>query len=343
MTAGPITEALLNQKKIDWKDAIYTVEVADTPFLALVKEGKKPVQVEGNWPVMKRSRGAITAIPDGTPVASVNHQNRRSLKGVSQWLRETWGVSHFAQITESYGVADEAKFQKAEALIRLRNNLERLFLSTQDCAREGSGVVPAAANQLRGVGKWLEANADLINSEYPIHEDVRVAAACSYSGTLANFKDTVLEGMLIAAAKQRRSPVTLDLHLGPSLKSAMDDWTQHDSHVTATNAPLVQYQAQAKDKTFLKMVDFFTFSSGTVRAHQNFNIMWDPNTGEPTDYTDASGYGLDMSNGWEVRFMQQIQHADLPYDGSGPRGVWDTTLMLACMMPAGQISIKINS
>ena len=339
---GPITEVLLNQKKVEWKDAIFTVEVADTPFLALVKEGKKPVQVEANWPVMKRSRGPITAIPDNTPVGAVNHQNRRSLKSVAQWIREPWGVSHFANLSESYGVADEAKFQKAEALIRLRNNLERLFLSTQDCAREGSGNVPAAANQLRGVGRWLEAVEANLNSEYPIHEDVRVDPACVYSGTLADFKDTVLEAMLIAAAKQRRSPVTLDLHLGPSLKSAMDDWTQHDSHVTTNNAPLQQYNLQAKDKTYLKMVDFFTFSSGTVRAHQNFNIMWDPATGEPTDYTDASGFGLDMTNGWEVRFMDKISHADLPNDDSGPRGRWGATLMLACMMPAGQIAIKIN-
>ena len=343
MTAGPITEALLNQKKVEWKDAIFTVEVADTPFLALVKEGKKPVQVEGNWPVMKRTRGPINAIPDNTPVGAVNHQNRRSLKSVSQWLREPWGVSHFANLTESYGVADEAKFQKAEALIRLRNNLERLFLSAQDCAREGEGDPVAAGNQLRGVGKWLEPLAANINAQYPINDDVRVDPACVYTGTLANFKDTTLEAMLIAAAKQRRSPVTLDMHLGPSLKSAMDDWTQHDSHVTASNAALVTYNSQAKDKTYLKMVDFFTFSSGTVRAHQNFNILWDPATGEPTDYTDMSGFGLDMSNGWEVRFMEKMKHSDLPYDGSGPRGVWDTTLMLACMMPAGQVMIKINS
>jgi hypothetical protein len=333
----------LNQKKVEWKDAIFTVEVAETPFLGMLKEGKKPVQVEANWPVMKRSRGAIGGIPDGTPVSTVNHQGRRSLKGVSQWIREPWGVSHFANLTESYGVQDEAKFQKAEALLRLRLMMERLFLSTQDCAREGGGDVPAAANLLRAVGMWLEATEGSINSEYPIHADVRVAEACNYAGTLANFKDTSLEAMLIAAAKQRLRPATLDLHCGTGLKAHMDDWTQHDSHVTANNAPLQTYNAQAKDKTYLKQVDFFTFSAGQVRVHQNFNIMWDVTTGEPSAYTDYSGFGLDMSNGWEVRFMEKMKHSDLPYDGSGPRGVWDVTLLLACLMPAGQIRIKINS
>jgi hypothetical protein len=45
----------------------------------------------------------------------------------------------------------------------------------------------------------------------------------------------------------------------------------------------------------------------------------------------------------EIKLMEKMKHSDLPYDGSGPRGVWDTTLMLACMMPAGQVMIKINS
>lgn len=342
MATGPITEALQNQKKVEWRDAIQTVEVAETPFLGMLKEGKKPAQVETNWPVMRRDRGPIEGIPDGTPATNPKHQNRRSLKAVSQWLRDVWGVSHFAELTESYGVQDEVKFQKAESLLRLRMMLERLFLSNQDCAREGGGAKPAKANLLRAIGRWLEATEANINSEYPIHADVRVAEACNFTGTLAAFTDTVLEGMLVAAAKQRLRPATLDFHVGPTLKAHMDDWTQHDAHVTENNAALVRYNAQAKDKTFLKQVDFFSFSAGQIRAHQNFNIMWDPATGEPTDYTDMSGYGLDMSNGWEVRMMKKIIHGDLPNDDSGPRGLWGVTLLLACLMPAGQIKVAIN-
>jgi len=339
---GPITEALQNQKKVEWRDAIQTVEVAETPVLGMLKEGKKPAQVETNWSVMRRDRGPIEGIPDNTPVGQTKHQNRRSLKAVSQWLRDPWGVSHFAELTESYGVADEVKFQKAESLLRLRTSLERLFLSTQDCAREGGGAKPAKANLLRAIGRWLEATEANINSEYPIHSDVRVAAACNFNGTLAEFTDTRLEAMLVAAAKQRLKPATLDFHVGTALKAHMDNWTQHDAHVTETNASLVRYNAQAKDKTFLKQVDFFSFSAGQIRSHQNFNIMWDLTTGEPSDYTDYSGYGLDMSNGWEVRMMKKITHGDLPNDDSGPRGVWGLTLLLACLMPAGQIKVQIN-
>lgn len=339
MATGPITEVLQQSSgttRVDWNDVMNVIEAADTPFLASLKVGKKPVQVESNWPGMKRSIGVIAGVPDNTPETGANNQPRVSIRGVSQQVREPWKVSDFAQYTETYGVKDEIAFQKAEALIRLRIKLERLFLSTQDCAREGGGNPAAAANLTRGVGRWLQPLAASLNAQYPIPDGFRVAAACWYTGTLAALEADDVQAILLAASKQRKQDVTLDLQAGPSLMAKIADFTEHDPNATANNFPIKQYQITGRDLAFLKRVEFFTFPNGKLRAHENFNLFYDLTTGLPTYQTDAGGYLLDMANGWELALLQALMHEDLPKDGSGPRGFWKWIGMLKCYRPAGQ-------
>ena len=205
MATGPITEAIqkgMGTQTLDWNTGVQTVEAEDTPFIGMLPDGKQPAQLETNWEAEKLDIGAIEGVPDNTDQVSFKHQKRLPMKAVVQEVREPWMVSKLATFTETWGVKDEKAKQKAAALISLRLKIERLLLSTQDCAREG--VAGASANLLRAVGRWLENASASLNTQYPIPDGIRMAAACKYSGALSALTDTLFENLLIAAGDQRK-------------------------------------------------------------------------------------------------------------------------------------------
>lgn len=342
MPVGPVTEMIQKNSGtqiIDWKDAISTVEATDTPFLALLPEGKKPAQIETNWPASKIEVGEVGAAEDGADVsdADYRYQGRVPLKSVSQEVRDAWKVTNQAEETQTAGVKDEVSYQKGQSLLRLRLKLERLFLANQDAAR--AGVDKATKNKTRSVGKWLEPLATGLNAQYPIPDGFRIAAACKFAGALSTLSDTAFEAMLQAAANQRMKVLDLDLFGGLKLRAHMADWLQHDSHVTTTNGGNLSVNIDAEKMSYLKKVEFFTFEAGYVRSHTNFNLFYDLATGLPTTQTSLGGFALDMSNGWEIRFMKKITNKNLPDLGGGPRGLWLTIVLLACQLPVGQLHI----
>lgn len=339
MASGPITEAIQRTKKLEWSDVIYTAKAYMTPFLALLPQAKKPVQVECNWPVDDLDDVGYGGRMDSLDVTEFNHQNRDSLKAVSQWFLESWKVSHFADLTSSWGVKDEAKYQAAKALLRLKLKIERGLLSDMDCARESGVDQP---NELRGAFRWLENSAASLNTEYPIGDDYRVSSSCEYTGAVASFLEATLEDMLVAAANEVNQAVTWDAQLGLDLQTQMDDFTAHDPTFTTTNQVLKSYVSDASDKSFLKQVDFFKFSAGTVRTHVNYNLMHTKATGAASAYSPKSGLFLNMDQ-WRIAFMNPVSSHRLENKGGGPRGYHDATLTLKCGVPLGQARVKSNS
>ena len=332
LRTGPLTEAIQSNKKFEWSDVLHTAGEVTEPFLALLQTGKKPVQKEASWPVFQLGRSGYSGELDGAPAGEANNQGRDSLKSVSQWVRKVWEVSHFAELTQSYGVTDEVKFQKEQSLRDLRQGLEMLMLSNQDCAVQ-SGETP---NKTRGAAMWLASSGQ--NAEYPISSDFAVGSSSIYTGTLAAFDAAACEALLRNASMDRYGAVTLDAQVGPALKARMDDFGAHDIKATTTNAALKIFNQQASDKEYLNVIDFFQFSSGMVRTHLNYNL-WRTAAGEKTSVlSNAGGLFLDMKM-WEIAFMDAINHDDLPFNGGSVRGQWHATAMLKCFMPKGQAMV----
>jgi hypothetical protein len=332
LRTGPLTEAIQSNKKYSWDDVLHTAGEVTEPFLALLKTGKKPVQKESNWPVFELGRDGYAGTLDGAPAGDASNQSRGSLKSVAQWVRKVWAVSHYAELTESYGVKDEVMFQKTQALRNLRQGLEMLMLSAQDCALQ-TGETP---NKTRGAAMWLAATGHA--EEYPIPEEFRVSSGSIYAGTLAAFDAAACESLLRTASMDRYGAVTLDGQLGPALKARMDDFGAHDIKATTTNAALKMFNANASDKEYLNVIDFFQFSSGQVRTHLNYNL-WRTAAGAKTAVlSNAGGLFLDMKM-WEIAFMDAINHDDLPFDGGSKKGQWHATAMLKCFMPKGQAMV----
>jgi len=332
LRTGPLTESIQSNKKLDWSDVLHTAGQVTEPFLALLKAGKKPINKEHSWPVYELGRSGYAGELDGAVAGTANNQSRGSLKSVAQWVRKVWQVTHFAELTETHGVKDEIKFQKEQGLLDLRQGLEMLCLSAQDCSVQ-SGETP---NQTRGAAMWLANSGH--NAEYPIASDFVVSSGCIYDSTLAAFDAAACEVLLRTASMDRLGAVTLDAQCGPALKARMDDFGAHDIKATTTNAALKVYNAQAKDKEFTSVIDFFQFSSGLVRTHLNYNLWRDSAGAKTSILSNAGGLFLDMKM-WEIAFMDAINHDDLPFDGGNVKGQWHATAMLKCFMPKGQAMV----
>lgn len=339
MPTGPLTESIQSNKRAEWDDFLHVVGAVKQPFLALLQTGKKPAQKITNWETDDLDEsGGYEGTMDGEDVTSYDHALRGNLKACAQWIRKPWKVSHFAELTESWAVKNEVQYQKKKAQARLLNAIEQVCLSSQDTCIQSGESTP---NRLRGVGSWIATSGQ--NSEFPIASELRVTSDCVYTDALADFDEDDLSDMLIAASILRDSPVTLDAFVGPALKAKMSDWGAHDPNASTTNVALRQFNQSAKDGEFIDTIDVFKFDAGTVRAHQSYHLFRDRAAGARTAVTsNGGGYFLDMER-WRIRFMDKVNHKDLPDLGGGPRGMYHATPVLVCGVPAGQCMVQPSS
>lgn len=338
LTTGPLTEAVQSNKKAEWSDFLHTVGVVKFPFLALLKEMKKPAQKICNWETDDLdSSGGFEGTFDGADVDSYDSTLRGNLSACAQWIRKSWKVDHFAELTESWAVKNEVAFQKQKAQTRLKLALEQALLSSQDTCVEGAET----PNRLRGVGSWLATGGH--NTQFPIAPSLRVTSDCTYTEDLADFDESDLEGILRAASLLRNEAVTLDAFVGPALKARMTDFASHDPNASETNVALRTFNQDGRDGQFISSIDVFKFDSGVVRAHMNYNLLRDSASGDRTEtVSNGGGYFLDM-NRWRIRFMDKINHMDLPNGGGGKRGMYHATPVLVCGVPAGQAMVQPSS
>jgi len=335
METGPLTEAVQSNKKAEWLDFLHTVGEVKQPFLALLKELKKPAQKITHWATEDLDdSGGYEGTLDGADVTAYGHALRGNLSSVAQWIRKPWMVSHYADNTDAYGIKNERAYQKQKAQARLRNAIEQVLLSEQDAALE-SGETP---NRLRGVGSWLANSGH--SSDFPVAADLVVPTNCLYTAALADFSEDDLELMLRNASILRDSAVTLDAFVGPALKARMTDFASHDPNASDTNAALRQFNQNGADGEFLSAIDVFKFDSGTVRAHLSYHLFRTRTAGARTaTVSNNSGYFLDMSK-WAIRFLDKINHSDLANGGGGERGFYHATPTLVCGVPKGQCMVR---
>lgn len=339
MANGPMTEANLPNKKLDWEDSIYTDAAYKYPFLALLKRRRKPVQMDANWPVASVDDEDFNGIMDGADVEDFDNQSRDSLKTRCQELRATYKVTQQAELTKSWGVKDELKWQASQALLKLKLKMERAALSNIDTYKQAGADQPS---QMRGLFRWLENAAGSINSEYPIGDDYRCSSDCEYTGVLSDFGEGDLDDMLIAAAQDINASVVWDAQLGIKLKDQMDSFTQYDGDASETNVSLRRFNQNASDKSSLRKVDFFEFSAGTVRAHVNYNLYRAQGTGAAQDESSRSGLFLNMDV-LRAAFFKALNSQRLPNLGGGPRGYHQVIMAVINAMPKGQARAVIST
>lgn len=319
-------------------DVVTNIRADEMPFISMCKKSKKPHQKIATWQNEDYRNGSIEGVMDNEDVQSFNSQPRVLLTGVCQKSREPWSVSDFAAETDVAGLPKGEKArQKAVAAIVLKMMMEGRALSNEECSVDNGVDTP---NETRGVFKWIQAAAQAL---YPVDASFRPAAAVIYSGTLANLTETSFTAQLAAAFKARRGKLNLDGFVGIDLKVKFDDFTARDAEATATNVPVRQWTQNAKQKRFIKVVDFLELSTGTVRLHPSTYLYKNTN-GSDSAYTHKSGAFLNMDM-WELGFLgnRRPRMMELPDLGGGPRGYSDAIYIIKCLNTLGQVMVLSNA
>lgn len=318
-------------------DEVFNAEADQTPFSSMVKKDPKPAQKLSTYQVEKYRRDGIDGVMDGADVSTYSHQGRVLLTAVAQKLRAPWFVSDFADVTDVAGLPQGEKGkQKAAAAIALKFAIEGRCLSEEECSTDDGGSTP---NETRGAFKWIQNGEQ---ATYPVNSSYRPSANSIYSSTLAALNETVFEGLLQSAFKERRGRLSIDQFTGIELKEKMGNWTARDPEASASNYPVRTFNQDAKSRQIIKVVDVLEFSAGTVRIHlSTFLRLAHANSADAAG-THKSAIGLDMSM-WALAFNRRPRMVELPDLGGGPRGFSDCIGTLKCFNPMGQYALNIDS
>jgi hypothetical protein len=318
-------------------DTIFIAQSDKVPFSRLLKRGKKPTNMLSSWPVQVYPDRGFTGTLDGTDMTSFNHTNREQIEAYGMWLRtEGWMVSRLAEATKTWGVkgSEKAKQAKDDALI-LGQMIEKKLLDNSEMAVE-SGATPYNS---RGAYKWLSPTAQTVK---PVPANYRPATACAYTDALADFKATSMEGMLEAAASQKKEAVDLTGYVGIKLKTQMSGWAQKHVEDVNTAQALQRYNMDAEDKKLIRVVDFFEFDAGKVKVFPSYYLLHTAATGAATANSTRSGLFLDMEM-WELCFLDQPTSWVEPPKSGGPRGYHDAVFLLKCLNPTGQCYVNCET
>lgn len=323
MPTGPIYETNLVNKRNAIPDEVFNIEQGVTPVFSMLAKQNVGANMLGQVTLEKFPAAASTGILDGAPVTTVAYVARESADVCGQHFRRPWGVTTLAELTSTFGVANEAGNQKLWAMQILKRMIEVQICSATDCAAE-SGATPWTT---RGILSWLSPSAQTTR---PVPSNFRPASASQYTGsmTTAAFTDTALKALMAAAFGEKNAPLNLDLFVGATCKTVIGEMTQADP-----------YRKDGLDTVYDRVM-LVDFDFGTCRVHLSPFIAWDTSTGLATSYSPLSGFGIDKGQwSWEWLKGKVPANTNLPEDGSGSRGYVDAVGRLWSKNPQGQISI----
>jgi len=323
-----MTEAAQVGKFREIEDALFNVDPAETPFISSIKNaGKKLAQPLAEWVAEKYSVTIPTAKVDGAAVTVFNRQDRKVLSGYMHYFDEPYKVTTLAAEIATAGVRDELGKQRADALKRLRRQMEIQALSTSDTASDTGST----GYTMRGAFEWLKAAAQ---TTLPVDSTIRPASANNYAGAFASITETTFVAQLTSMFGEKNAPVSLDLHAGIDLKALIDLFTIVYPTASTSAQPRVQYVQQGVG-TYAQGVDMISVSAGKVRVMLSPFVNWDVSTGAAGTYSSKSGLLLDPRM-WDLAFLFKPRHEALAIDGSGQAGHFEAAGLTRCKNPQGQ-------
>jgi hypothetical protein len=317
----------------DVQDRIFMINPKKNPFTRLLKRGSKPSTMLLQWPLQKYPDRGYGGVLDGTDKTTFSKTDRENAAVYAMLMQsEGWMVSTIAEMTKTWGVADEVAKQKTDDAILFAQSIEKMFCSDVDTT-VGSGQTPY---KTRGIFSWMDTDAQ---AQLPVPANFRPLAACEYTGTNANFTLAAFKTMLRAAAVDAGNQIDLVGYVGLDVKTRMTEW-QESLVATATDAR--RLSVTQGEKKLTSAVNFFEFDEGNVSVMPTWNMLCDATTGAQTAYTPKSGVFINRDM-WELRYFKDVQSIELPNLGGGRRGFHEAALALVCYNPRGQLVVKSAS
>lgn len=325
-------------KRESLADLISCVESEATPFTSMAPKRKRKNNVNHDWQVKTYKKKGHKGVPDGVDAKDFGSNDRTRLRGVAQKVWDLPGVSDFSEESEVAGApSGELAEQVADALVTVKQTVERRNLSDQDCVVQDS-TNPTGANETRGLFSWASPTAQTLN---PVPEAFRPNSSQIYSSTLAAFKESTLKGLAAASWKRRMGNSAKMAHFcGIDQKGAISDFTRYDDTV-ANKTNVRVFNQNAEDLAVVTCIDRLKFDSGTIDLYLSPHLLTDASTGEDTAYTHKSGVGVDMSK-VGISWTRMPRVVKLEYKGGGYKAIVDAIFMLECDNPTAMWSALIS-
>lgn len=323
-------------KRESLADIISNIVAEETPLSSMLDKRKKPTQVEHSWQVKTYPRTGHAGVVDGKDAtqADSNPRDRIYMRGQKTWRLP--GVSDFADEATIAGLEKgEMAEQVADAIVLVKHQIERRVGSNED-AKADNGTTQG--NETRGLFSWI---SDAAQTLYPVPEGYRTPTASIYSGTLANFSETVFRALAASSYKQRRGTFKMDAFLGVDLKGVFTDFSKYTDNI-AGKTPARLFNQDADSQALIAVVDKLVMDTGEVDLHLSAYLWTSAADGSDTAYTHKSGLVLDM-NKIGLAYTRLPRVVKLPYQGGGQKAIVDAIFMSMCDNPLGHIAMKIQS
>ncbi len=314
-------------KQEDWAAVVTDVEMIDTPVLAWLPVGDKPVQAERLYQVDAYAEAAENSHPDGVPVTGAKSagRNRKQLRSVIQYSTKAADVT---KLNQDYGnvagVSDELMREIGRQTKELSKDIESACLSGQEC-RVGTS---ALGYKTRGIPNWVSSSAQ---SVYPVDSDVRTPSGSIVTTAITTtLTEDVLLNILQSMADQKRASAPVMGFCGPTVKRIINNMPQFlSSSASTTNSGA--YPRNMRGANFDRVIQSYNSDFGEV----SFGIAWNLGALDSEAAYATHGILLLHQDNWEIAWGEggKPQWVKKPYEGGHHEAFCESVWMLTCWDP----------
>jgi hypothetical protein len=304
----------------DLTDVLTILAPEETPILSSAnKERATATNVE--WTVDSLAAPQTAGISEGADVTAFTDKfaGRARLGNRVQKFRRDFMVSDMQEAVDSVGPAKIAQAE-AKAIRELKRDIEATIAGTQDSATEnGAGV----ANQLRGLGDWLDGAAGGVPAAFQTPADSIYTAA---EANASPFSESDLNSIISSIFRVTGSASNLMLVADTGLRQVIADFARVSAGATE-NIRSVNYNGESG--TIKLSVDLYESDHGVVSI-VNQNPDCAPSFGGNT--ATGSGYIVNPEY-YGIHELIPMGSTRLPNLGGGERGFVDCALTLGVYHP----------
>tara|TARA_R100001163_G_scaffold6677_1_gene7362 strand:+ start:312 stop:1319 length:1008 start_codon:yes stop_codon:yes gene_type:complete len=305
----------------DLTDVLTILAPEETPILSSAQKQKASATFV-EWTVDALATPSSTGIREGADVSTFTDQfaGRARLGNYVQKFRRDYMVSDLQEAVDSVGPAKIAQAE-AKAIRELKRDVEKTIAGSQDRAVENGSDTAYA---LRGLGRWLEANA----SDSDVPSGFRTPADSRYSVAEAGstaLNEAGFNDIITSIFKETGTTNDLTLVADTKLRRLISDFARVSAGATE-NIRSVNYDGGAGE---IKLtVDLYQSDHGIVSiVNGNPDCM--------PDFGSSAGEAGYLINPEYVGIHELIPMGStrLPNQGGGERGYVDCALTLAVYHP----------
>jgi len=309
-------------RKQDISDLIAVADKRSTPFITMIKKGKKPTNVNFSWQADNFDAPKYDGVLDGKDADTFENaaENRAELNNRLQIFRRTAQVSKLAQdVSDVAGIGQKQEFAKAKVkkMIEVKRDMEAAFLSDNG-SQVDDGSKP---NLTRGLGKWIQNGAQSDGST-DVPSGYRTPTASIDATATASLTEALFQGVMKSIFEQTGERKRMVLLCGTALKQQITSFTRYETGVSSSIASVRTFNQQAKDKTIQASVEFYSGDFAEVEIMPDLWTAYRTSAGvlNSAAIRNGRGYLIDPSD-LEIRVNENPYSKDLEDQGGGPRAL----------------------